>query len=201
MGPVIATLRARTARVHFRLPFAVGKIRGTRRMRSHVSAHRASSKYFSNSFVFKTEIEKEGLPRDSTPDLGAGGPEFKSRRPDQPLPCLSATLNPFHYGRIPAVEPPPKRDGPRWWHGQLERTARPWTRYITKAATGWRVPAPTDGSVSHQKRGSKKCIGSQFPPRKLHRSDTRSILKLSRSNLNTEACISFLMCLRMSSMD
>jgi hypothetical protein len=52
-------------------------------MCSHLSVHRATSKYFSNSFVFKTEIEKEGLPRDSTPALGAGGPEFKSRRPDQ----------------------------------------------------------------------------------------------------------------------
>ena len=51
-------------------------------MRGHISAHRATIKYFSNSFVFKTEIEKEGLPGDITPDLGAGGPEFKSRRPD-----------------------------------------------------------------------------------------------------------------------
>jgi hypothetical protein len=31
----------------------------------------------------KHAIEKEGLPRDSTPDLGAGGPRFKSGRPDQ----------------------------------------------------------------------------------------------------------------------
>src|SRR5260370_27996301 len=61
----------------------MGKIRGTPYMRSHMSVHRATTKYFSNSFVFKTEIEKEGLPRGSTPDLGAGGPEFKSRRPDQ----------------------------------------------------------------------------------------------------------------------
>jgi len=41
-------------------------------MRSHISVHHATVKYYSNSFVFKTEIEKEGLPRDSTPDLGAG---------------------------------------------------------------------------------------------------------------------------------
>ncbi len=52
-------------------------------MRSHIFVHRATTKYFSNSFVFKTEIEKEGLPGDITPALGAGGPEFKSRRPDQ----------------------------------------------------------------------------------------------------------------------
>ena len=52
-------------------------------MRSHIFVQRATTKYFSNSFVFKTEIEKEGLPGDITPALGAGGPEFKSRRPDQ----------------------------------------------------------------------------------------------------------------------
>ena len=40
-------------------------------MRSHISVHRATTKYFSNSFVFKTEIEKEGLPGDITPALGA----------------------------------------------------------------------------------------------------------------------------------
>jgi len=51
-------------------------------MRIHISVHRAIVKYFSNSLVFKTETEKEGLPRDSTPDLGAGGPRFKSGRPD-----------------------------------------------------------------------------------------------------------------------
>src|ERR1700745_348025 len=52
-------------------------------MRSHISVHHATTKYFSNPFVFKTRIEKEGLPRDSPAGLGAGGPEFKSRRPDQ----------------------------------------------------------------------------------------------------------------------
>jgi len=41
-------------------------------MRSHIVVHRATTKYFSNSFVFKTEIEKEGLPGDITPALGAG---------------------------------------------------------------------------------------------------------------------------------
>src|ERR1700689_1991204 len=61
----------------------MGKIRGTPCMRSHMAAHRATTKYFSNSFVFKTTIEKEGLSRDSTPALGAGGLRFKSGRPDQ----------------------------------------------------------------------------------------------------------------------
>ena len=51
-------------------------------MLSHISVHRATIKYFYNSFIFKTEIEKKGLPRDITPALGAGGPRFESGRPD-----------------------------------------------------------------------------------------------------------------------
>jgi len=48
-------------------------------MRSHIWLPRATTKYFSNSFVFENEIEKEGLPGDIAPALGA----LKSRRPDQ----------------------------------------------------------------------------------------------------------------------
>jgi len=54
-------------------------------MRGHISVHRTTAKYFCNSFVFKPNIEKEGLPRDRTPDLGAGGLEFKSPRPTKSL--------------------------------------------------------------------------------------------------------------------
>jgi len=75
--------RSRNGSAHFRRYFAMGKIRGTPCMRSHICVHRATTKYFSNSFVFKTEIQKEGLPGDITPALGAGGPRFKSGRPDQ----------------------------------------------------------------------------------------------------------------------
>ena len=57
---------------HFRCYFAMGKIQGTPCMRSHISVHRATARYFFKSFIFKTEIEKEGLPKDITPDLGAG---------------------------------------------------------------------------------------------------------------------------------
>jgi hypothetical protein len=39
------------------------EIGGTLRMRSHISVHRATAKYFSNSFIFKNKIEKEGLPQ------------------------------------------------------------------------------------------------------------------------------------------
>ena len=66
----------------FRCFFAEGEIGGTLCMRSHISVHGATTKFCDNPFVFKNAIEKEGLPRDSAPDLGAGGPEFESRRPD-----------------------------------------------------------------------------------------------------------------------
>jgi hypothetical protein len=78
---------------HLRCYFAMGKIRGTSCMRRHIAAHRATTKYFSNSFVFKPKIEKEGLPRDSTADLGAGGLRFKSGRPDQTFQILSRALH------------------------------------------------------------------------------------------------------------
>jgi hypothetical protein len=75
----------------------MGKIQGTLRMRSHIFVHRATTKYFSNSFVFKIEIEKEGLPRDITPALGAGGPEFKSRRPDQNISRVFCSLSKAYF--------------------------------------------------------------------------------------------------------
>ncbi len=61
-------------------------------MRSHISAHRGTTKFCSNSFVFKNEIEKEGLPRDTAPALGAGGPRFESGRPDQNYPAYFLQL-------------------------------------------------------------------------------------------------------------
>src|SRR6266851_1520283 len=76
----------------FCLFFAEGEIGGTLCMRSHISAHRGTTKFCSNSFVFKNEIEKEGLPRDTAPALGAGGPEFKSRRPDQNISRVFCSL-------------------------------------------------------------------------------------------------------------
>jgi hypothetical protein len=82
----------------------MGKIQGTPRMWSHISVHRATTKYFFNSFVFKTAIEKEGLPKDSTPDLGAGGPEFKSRRPDQNISRVFFSLLNGPFTEIPTVE-------------------------------------------------------------------------------------------------
>jgi hypothetical protein len=52
-------------------------------MRSHIFIHLATTISFAKPFIFKITIETEGLPRDSPAGLGAGGPEFKSRRPDQ----------------------------------------------------------------------------------------------------------------------
>src|SRR5271154_2954371 len=43
-----------------------------------------------NPFVFKKEIEKEGLPRGSTPVLGAGVRRFKTLR--RKLPNIPAAL-------------------------------------------------------------------------------------------------------------
>jgi hypothetical protein len=38
------------------------KIEGTPRMRRDISVHRATTKPFSNSFVFKTKIERKNFP-------------------------------------------------------------------------------------------------------------------------------------------
>src|SRR6266849_4875270 len=59
------------ADIAIRLVFAEGEIGGTPSMRSHILVHGATIKFCDNPFIFKNEIEKEGLPRDSTPDLGA----------------------------------------------------------------------------------------------------------------------------------
>ena len=65
--------RAGNRSEHFRCCFARG-ILGTQCMRSHICLHHATTKYFSNSFVFKNKIEKEGLPRHSRLAWAQGGP-------------------------------------------------------------------------------------------------------------------------------
>ena len=50
----------RTSRV--RLFFAMGKIQGTPDMRSHISVHPVTTKYFSNSCVFKTRLKRKDFP-------------------------------------------------------------------------------------------------------------------------------------------
>jgi len=72
--------------------FAEGEIGGTPCMRSHILVHSATNKICANSFIFKNKIEKEGLLRDSPAGLGAGGPEFKSRLPDQNIPRVFFSL-------------------------------------------------------------------------------------------------------------
>jgi hypothetical protein len=49
-------------------------------MRSHILVHGATTKFCDNPFIFKNEIEKEGLPRDSTPDMVEQDPSG-----DQPI--------------------------------------------------------------------------------------------------------------------
>jgi hypothetical protein len=86
---------------------AVGIAGGlTWRARSHISVHRATAKYFSNSFIFKYRIEKEGLPRDSPAGLGAGGPRFKSGRPDQNISPVFFSLLKALFTRNSPVEFP-----------------------------------------------------------------------------------------------
>ena len=68
-------------RVSARL-LTVGKILGTLHMRTHTLVFFATAKFLGKSFVFKGNVTKEGLPRDNPSGLGAGGLEFKSRRPD-----------------------------------------------------------------------------------------------------------------------
>jgi hypothetical protein len=121
----------------FRLLFAVGKIRGTLSMRSHILVLGATTTSFSISFVFKTKIEKEGLPRDSPAVLGAGSPRFKSGRPDQnhlayflvlielPLqPKLRCGILPGRRSELPSLSTPmtwPRREPTEMLGGRSAR--------------------------------------------------------------------------------
>jgi hypothetical protein len=63
--------------------------------------------FFGKSFLFESNVAKEGLPRDDPSGLGAGGPEFKSRRPDQNhlpyfLQLVKSGLHPKLHCGIPA---------------------------------------------------------------------------------------------------
>ena len=51
--------RSRNGSAHFRRYFAMGNIRGTPCMRSHICVHRATTKYFSNSFVLKLRLKRK----------------------------------------------------------------------------------------------------------------------------------------------
>ena len=80
-------------------------------MRSHISVHPATVKYFSISLIFKNKIEKEGLPRDSTPDLCAGGLRFKSGRPDQTSRIFSLGYQKPLHPKLPCGIPLDRRSG------------------------------------------------------------------------------------------
>jgi len=73
-------------------------------MRSYTVVHPATTICFVNPFVFKNKIEKEGLPRDGPAGLRAGGPEFKSRRPDQNIFRHFKRLSESTFTRISPLE-------------------------------------------------------------------------------------------------
>ena len=61
-------------------------------MPSHMFIHLATTISVAKPFIFKIKIEREGLARDSSAGLGAGGPEFESRRADQSMFFVSHHL-------------------------------------------------------------------------------------------------------------
>ena len=63
------------------LTVGMGKIRGTLCMRRHICVLLPTTKSVDKFFVFKNDVAKKELPRDNPSGLGAGGSEFKSRRP------------------------------------------------------------------------------------------------------------------------
>jgi hypothetical protein len=60
---------------------------------------RATTKHFSNLFIFQNKIEKEGLPRDTTAGLGAGGPRFESGSPDHLFNAPFPNVRDFKFKR------------------------------------------------------------------------------------------------------
>src|SRR6516162_2088807 len=86
----------------------MGRIRGTVHMRRYVFVLLVTTKFSGKSFVFKNNVAGKGLPKHDPSGLGAGGPRFKSGRPDQsfllltgisqkPFPALSGKLGGPHW--------------------------------------------------------------------------------------------------------
>jgi len=73
-------------------------------MRSHIFIHHATTISFAKPFIFKAAIEKEGLPRGSPAGLGAGGPRFKSGRPDQNISSSFRSLAKQRFTQTTSVE-------------------------------------------------------------------------------------------------
>ena len=112
---------------HFRRYFGMGRIRGTPYMRSHIFVHRATTKYFSNSFVFKTEIEKEGLPGDITPALGVrrSRVQISAPRPKH-IPCFLWLIENSLHSKLPCGIPP-------------DRRAQFANRLVSRSSPAWRI--------------------------------------------------------------
>ncbi len=98
-------------------------------MRSHISVYRATTKYFSNPFVFKIRIEKEGLPRDSPAGLGAGCDKIPASadevlalfdwRKEKPKP-LTTAIRETLFGDMPLSG---------WASFTAQTTSEPWSSF------------------------------------------------------------------------
>src|SRR5215475_3992387 len=61
----------------------MGKIRGTLCMLRHISTLPSTTNSVDKSFIFMKSVVEKGLAESVVTGLGAGGPRFKSGRPDQ----------------------------------------------------------------------------------------------------------------------
>jgi hypothetical protein len=73
-------------------------------MRSYIFVLLATAKFFRKSFAFKNNVAKEGLKKDNPAGLGAGGPRFKSGRPDQNIFCFVKCLAKPRFASTASVE-------------------------------------------------------------------------------------------------
>ena len=142
-------------------------------MRRHIFVHGATTKYFSISFVFKKTVEKEGLPGDITPALGAGGPRFKSGRPDH-FPCLSARIVSLWF------QPPP--------HAQLpDRTPRsclsPLNGFESPVRLTFALPNEVENCSAIERRGVILLDTKKFSSDRIHAHHKRKeCLPVGRTN-------------------
>jgi hypothetical protein len=75
-------------------------------MRSHIFALPATTKNSVKPFIFKRFLARKGLPKAVSTGLGAGGPRFKSGRPDQNMSNQFLTMRNCYFTSNPPVEKP-----------------------------------------------------------------------------------------------
>lgn len=74
----------------------MGKIRGTLCTQRYIFVQHGTAKIFKKSFCLKDFVVRKGLPKVAVTALGAGGPRFKSGRPDH-----SFSIYPVAFSRTP----------------------------------------------------------------------------------------------------